>query len=180
VDARAITIEEEDRLRELAYGLAKGIEEPEELLERLKFSAQDYATLSDTRTFRAMLDQAYGEWQGANGIVKRIRLKAQLNIEEAMPKFYDAMVDMKENLASRVKALEALMRLGGLGTPENEPAMGGSGFHLSITLAKDKPAIVIDGGVGAGVSVQEESVAREERPAYSQSKKLAERPVEEL
>ena len=56
---------DEMRLRELANGIVRAVEEPEPLLDRLGFTSSDYAELSETRMFRQMLTQAQSEWEGA-------------------------------------------------------------------------------------------------------------------
>ena len=76
-----LTEGDEQRLRELAAGLAKDMEDTDKLLERLGFTREDYNTLSETRSFKTILNQALSEWEGASNTHKRIRLKAATNIE---------------------------------------------------------------------------------------------------
>lgn len=138
---------DEQRLRELAMAFAKGVEDDNALLARLGFSREDYEELAQTRTFKAMLEQARGEWDAAANTRKRIRLKAAINIEQSLPSFYDAMIDPKEPLSSRVKVLEVVARIGDLSTPELQPAGGGQYFKLEINLGQNKPPIVIENNV---------------------------------
>ena len=51
--------------------------------------------------FRQMLRTAQDEWEGASNTHKRIKLKAAVNIEEALPHFFKAMTSDKEPLARR-------------------------------------------------------------------------------
>lgn len=138
---------DEQRLRELAMAFAKGVEDDNALLARLGFSREDYEELAQTRTFKAMLEQAQGEWEAAANTRKRIRLKAAINIEQSLPSFYDAMIDPKEPLSSRVKVLEVVARIGDLSTPELQPAGGGQYFKLEINLGQNKPPIIIENNI---------------------------------
>jgi len=125
---------DEMRLRELANGIVRAVEEPEPLLDRLGFTSSDYAELSETRMFRQMLTQAQSEWEGASNTHKRIKLKAAVNIEEALPHFYKAMTSEKEPLSSKVKAFEVVAKVAGLGMNEPVPAGTGQFFKLEINL----------------------------------------------
>jgi hypothetical protein len=139
--------DDEFRLRELAAGLAKGVEEDQVLLARLGFTREDYDELTQTRTFKVILDQAFGEWGDASNTHKRIKLKAAVNVEEALPSFYQAMINTNEPLSSRVKVLEIVSKIGGLGNPEPVAAGVGQYFKLEINLGIGKPPLVIEHGV---------------------------------
>ena len=139
-----LSVDDERRLRELANGVAKDIEDIDKLLERVGFTRDDYNELCETRVFKDMLTQATSEWEGASNTHKRIKLKAALNIEAALHHFYHAMVKETEPLSSRVKAFEAVARVGGLGNPELLPAGGGQFFKLEINLGEGKAPLVID------------------------------------
>jgi hypothetical protein len=180
--------DDENRLRELATGLAKGVEDEEVLFTRLGFTPEDYQELSETRTFKEILRQATSEWEGASNTHKRIKLKAAVNVEQALPSFYQAMVDTKEPLSSRVKALEVVSRIGGLGMNEPVPVGTGQYFKLEINLGGGRSPLVIENVAvlepGAGEE-SEEPVEEAPTPApalghYSRSKLWDDVPREEL
>lgn len=183
-----LTANDEKRLRELAAQLAKGIEDPTILIERLGFTPNDYEDLSQTRTFKAILNEAMSEWQGANNTHKRIKLKAAVNVEEALPHFYQAMVNDKEPLSSRVKALEVVSRIGQLGNPEIVPQGAGQYFKLEINLGVNAQGeriapVILENGV-ENVTLDHESVIIEGERAepfrYSQSKLFDALPLESM
>jgi hypothetical protein len=165
-----ITAQDEQRLRELAQGVAKDIEDIPDLVKRLSFSMDDYEELCTTKVFRAMLDEALNEWQGANNTHKRVKLKAATNVELALPSFYSAMTNPAETLAARVKALEVISRIGGLGNPEPVLAGAGSAFNLTIHLDEGGSARARD------IVINGEPTS----PHYSQSDLLSSLPFEEL
>jgi hypothetical protein len=146
VSEQMLTKDDEKRLRDLASGLIRGIEEPETVMSRCGFSPGDYTELCETRMFRQMLTEAQEEWEGARNTHKRIKLKAAVNIEEALPHFFQAMTDPKEPLSSKVKAFEVVSRVAGLGNPEPVAAGNGQFFKLEINLGGGVPSLVLQNG----------------------------------
>lgn len=138
-----LTAEDEKRLRDLAAGLIRGIEEPETVIARCGFTPEQYTELSETRMFRQMLSEAQEEWEGARNTHKRIKLKAAVNIEEALPHFFKAMTSDKEPLSSKVKAFEVVSRVAGLGNPEPAPVGNGQFFKLEINLGAGVAPIMV-------------------------------------
>jgi hypothetical protein len=168
-----LTTHDEKRLRDLAAGLIRGIEEPETVLERCGFTAEDYTELSETRMFRQMLREAQEEWEGARNTHKRIKLKAAVNIEEALPHFYQAMTSDKEPLSAKVKAFEVVSRVAGLGNPEPQVAGNGQFFKLEINLGGGAPSLVLASGV-------ENVTIEHEVHGFSQSSLFDTIPLEDL
>ena len=72
------------------------------------------------------------------------------------------MTDDKEPLSSRVKALEVVSRIGGLGATELVPAGSGQYFKLEINLGAGQKSLVIEnvGGEVIEGDVVEESTRR--------------------
>lgn len=166
-----LTSNDETRLRELANGIARDIEDEDVLLERLGFSHHEYRELTETRVFKDMLSQAVSEWTGASNTHKRIELKAAVSIEHAIPSFHQAMLNDKEPLSSRVKAFEAVARIGKLGNPELAVAGSGQYFKLEINLGAGKAPMILE-------STAQEWAGEVERPRISRL--LEGRPWEEL
>jgi hypothetical protein len=174
------TEDDEQRLRELAIGIARQIEEPLAVIDRLGFTSDDYDELSQTRMFKTMLAQAINEWEGAANTHKRIKQKAAVNVEEALPHFYRAMTDPKEPLSSKVKALEIVSRIGGLGNPELVAPGAGQFFKLEINLGAGVTPISL--GVD-NMTIEhdaQEAMASYSKSDYSQSKLFDTIPLEDL
>jgi hypothetical protein len=142
-----MTKQDEQKLRDLAAAIVRGIEEPETVLTRLGLTSSDYIDLSETRMFRLMLRTAQDEWEGASNTHKRIKLKAAVNIEEALPHFFKAMTSEKEPLSSKVKAFEVVSRVAGLGQTEQVASGAGQFFKLEINLGGNIPPMVLGAGV---------------------------------
>jgi hypothetical protein len=173
ISTALLTKDDEKRLRDLAAGLIRGIEEPETVMSRCGFSPGDYTELSETRMFRQMLSEAQEEWEGARNTHKRIKLKAAVNVEEALPHFYKAMISEKEPLSSKVKALEVVARIGGLGNPEPVVASNGQFFKLEINLGGGVAPIV------AAIGVENVTIEHEAQ-VFNQSRLFDALPLEDL
>jgi hypothetical protein len=143
------------------------------VLSVLGFTSQEYIDLTETRMFRLMLRQAQDEWEGASNTHKRIKLKAAVNIEQALPHFYTAMVDPKEPLSSKVKAFEVVSRVAGLGQTEPVGAGAGQFFKLEINLGGGIAPMVLASGV-ENVTIEHEA------QTYTQSRLFDALPLEEL
>jgi hypothetical protein len=173
-----VNLEDENRLRLLALELAKGIEEPAEILKKLEWSEEDYEEIASSRVFKAMLNQYIQEWRGAGNTQKRVKLKSATNIEAALPDFYAAMINPNEPLMARVKTLEILGKFSGLGVGENVPVAGGATgqyFKLEIHMDRGSPPIIIDGGTAGDVEPTLES-----KQEFVQSHLLDSQPWEDL
>jgi hypothetical protein len=194
--AQIFNLEDEKRLRDLAHGIVRGIEEPKTVLNRLGFTSDDYEVLADTRAFRQMLGEAQSEWEGAGNTHKRIKLKAAVNIEEALPHFYLAMTDPKEPLSSKVKAFEVVSKVAGLGMNEPVAAGAGQSFNLQINLGAGVTPISLGAYQGESVTLEHEVtpglrsgglaadppdlIRGRDEGRYSQSKLFDGLPLEEL
>jgi hypothetical protein len=171
--APLMTKQDEQKLRDLASGIVRGIEEPQTILDRLGLTSNDYSELSETRMFRQMLRTAQDEWEGASNTHKRIKLKAAVNIEEALPHFYKAMTSDREPLSSKVKAFEVVSRVAGLGQAEPMAAGAGQFFKLEINLGGGASPLVLARGV-------ESVVLEHETAGITQSNLFATLPLEDL
>jgi hypothetical protein len=123
--------------------------------------------------FRQMLIEAQEEWEGARNTHKRIKLKAAVNIEEALPHFYKAMTSEKEPLSSKVKAFEVVSRVAGLGNPEPVAPGNGQFFKLEINLGGGLAPMVLASGV-ENVTIEHEA------HGFAQSKLFDTIPLEDL
>ena len=166
-----MTKQDEQKLRDLAAGIVRGIEEPQTILERLGLTLNDYTDLSETRMFRLMLRTAQDEWEGASNTHKRIKLKAAVNIEEALPHFFQAMTSEKEPLSSKVKAFEVVSRVAGLGQTEQVAPGAGQFFKLEINLGGNIPPMVLTSSQGGRVDDQVENMTIEHQAANTDAER---------
>lgn len=134
--------DDEQRLRNLATGMAQGIRAPADILKELGFTEDDWRILEGSRIFRRMLTQAQAEWNAASSTSKRIKLKAGINIELSLPQFYNDMTDNTAPLAARVRLLEAMTTLAGLPEQAARESTPGAQFKLEIHLGDNRVDVV--------------------------------------
>jgi hypothetical protein len=146
------------KIRHLVNELAKDIVEVDDLLKHLDITREDYLKISNTRGFREALSVAEREWKSADNVSKRVKLKAAAITEELLLTVFYTARDGQDGLTSKVKALETIAKIGGLGALEPSQAMQsgafGNTFNLqinysdgasdSIKLGAAVPAIEVD------------------------------------
>jgi hypothetical protein len=137
--------ETEQKLRSLALEIVKNIRDAPEILRQFGISEHEYGDLADTSVFKDMLRQAQAEWGGAGNTQERVKLKAAVLVEEALPDMYGQLTNKEEPLSSRVALLQTLSKLGGLGQQVLTPQGGtpGNVFRLEINFAGQKEKNIV-------------------------------------
>jgi hypothetical protein len=135
---------DERRLRELALAWAQKLKPPYVVFAELGFNPDDYIPITRSIAFNRMVAEAAEEWRAAASAATRVKLKAAAHVEDALPSFHAAMIGRDNPLSSRVRALEAVARIGGLNDPPPaQPAGQGQYFKLEIHLdGREKPIVV--------------------------------------
>jgi hypothetical protein len=138
----------ETKLRYLINELAKDVLEIDTILQHINVTHDEYSRLSGTRAFKEALVVAQIEWQGATNTTKRTKLKAAAIVEELiMVIFFEAKNNKEESLNAKVKALDTIARIAGIGALE--PAAGAPGsalgntFNLQINYSNNTPSELI-------------------------------------
>lgn len=129
----------EQILRDLAQDIAKNIEDIPDILKRFGLTYEEYQQVANTTPFKAMLQTAVTEWGGADNTPERIKLKAALAVEQAIPAMFGAINDTKETLSGRVEAMKTLAKIGGLGNPP-PPNQGPTGQTFKLEIKFPDPA----------------------------------------
>lgn len=128
----------------IAAELAAGLSDAAAVRDRYGISAAQWQTLKNSPVFRQMLADAVQEYRGDLKAGKRIQMKADVVIEDAIPA-YDSMIHNPEIPAqARIDAGKLLAQLAGRNQKVSEGAVGGGGFTLNINLGNDK-SVTIDG-----------------------------------
>lgn len=131
----------EAKLRKLALDIVKNVEDAPNVLERFGITTDEYYELAETTPFKAMLQQAQTEWEGAHNTPARVKLKSAALIEQALPDMFRAMVNDKEPLAARTALFTAMGKMGELGHAPPITSQGnmGASFKLEISFG-NQPA----------------------------------------
>lgn len=130
----------------IAAELAAGLSDAAAIRERYDITDEQWTTLKKSPTFRQMLAEAITAFRGDLNAGKRIQLKADIVLEDAIPA-YDKMVhDANIPAAARIDAGKLLAQLAGRTAKVGEGSAGtAAGFTLNINLGEMRKSITIDG-----------------------------------
>lgn len=120
----------------LATEIAQQLSPPSEIFARAGLSKEDALKLLNQPEFQAMVKAAKSEWNAVGSTPERIKLKAQMALEELMlPQFRMAM-DPKTPATARNDAFKSFERLAEAGKSGDGDAATGPKFVLNINLGE--------------------------------------------
>lgn len=129
----------------IAHELALGLSDAVSIRNRYGITNAQWDHLKRNPTFRSMLAEAIREFQGDQNARQRIKLKADIILEDAIPA-YDKMIHNEACPASeRINAGKLLAQLAGHNAKEGVVAAAGGGFTLNINLDGGRGGVVIEG-----------------------------------
>lgn len=106
--------------------------------------------------FKKMVESAKKEWQAVTNTKQRIRLKAQLAVEDSIADLYKLACDINSPGAARVSAFKELVNLSGTAV-QQEGGGGVAGPSVNIYLNGDSaPAVTIAAGKSNGHLMENE------------------------
>ncbi len=128
----------EDLAPTLARDLAQDLYTMDELIQRHGLNQTIIRKLLRSKSFKAMVTAARGEWASPGNAKNRAQLKAQLAIEEAIPDMYKIVTDKEEAATARVSAFSQLREVGKFEkAPAEQAGSGGPGFSVTINLGNN-------------------------------------------
>jgi hypothetical protein len=129
----------------IAAELAAGLSDADTIIERYNLSKKQWATLSKSPVFRAMLTEAIKTFRGDMNAGNRITKKAEIVLEDAIPAYDRIIHNTEVPPAARIEAGKLLAQLAGrTGKESGEKGVNG-GFTLNLNLGFGKEKIVIEG-----------------------------------
>jgi hypothetical protein len=129
----------------IAAELAAGLSDAAAVRERYGISASQWDVLKKSTVFRNMLAEAIRTLRGDLNAGNRIKIKADIILEDALPA-YDSMIHDREVPAqARIDAGKLVAAINGrLNKQGDGPQSVGSGFTLNINIG-EREKMVIDG-----------------------------------
>jgi len=125
----------EEALPALARDLAQDLYTMDEIIEQYGLNRANVRKLLKSKSFKAMVTAARGEWASPGNAKSRAQLKAQLAIEEAIPDIYKIVTDSAEAAPARISAFSQLREVGKFEkAPAEQAGSGGPGFSITINL----------------------------------------------
>jgi len=141
---------------QVALELAAGLIDESDIEERFGIANDDWEIIKASPYFKRMLEDANEKVGGANNTPKRIRMKAQVALEDSLPAIYSMIHDQDAPHSSRLEAARTLFKLSGV---EAQEANLGAGFSITINMG-DSSAIIepnkVDGAPVLDTEIEEE------------------------
>ena len=123
----------------LAMEIAAQLSPPLEVFARHGFDEEQAKVILQDDVFRKLVKEAQAEWKADQNTGERIKLKAQMALEELLLPTYNLARDPKVPPPSRTDAVKLFERLSGVGKQTEESGGGGPKFVLSINIGQDEP-----------------------------------------
>jgi hypothetical protein len=141
---------------QLAREIAMDIQPIDVILKTHEISDARWDEIKANYRFQKYLETSLIEWNSALNTGERVRLKALSLVEEALPEMYSRMHDPKEMLPAKVRALEVIGKIGGVGINNlGEKGGGGEKFSVTINLGSDKE-ITINAPVPQAITAEDQ------------------------
>jgi hypothetical protein len=150
MDAPALNATVPDYLQvtsSLAVELASGLSPPSDVFDRYGISKEDAVLLLSDNVFKRMLKEAHAEWNAADNTPDRIRLKAQMALEELLAPTFMLAQDPRVPAVSRNDATKLFERLSGVAKQSDDSGGQGPKFVLTISVGKQEETREIEGEV---------------------------------
>jgi hypothetical protein len=138
----------------IAMEIAAGLATPESVCARYGITDAQWKVLKKNATFRAMLKDALERLSGDMNAGSRIKLKADVLLEDNLSVLDQVANDKDAQSMARIKAVEVIAGLAGRGpaSQKNVEGAGGNSFSLNIVIGdrevkieSEKPALEHEG-----------------------------------
>ena len=147
------------------FELAAGMEEPDSIASRYRYTPEGWATLKDDENFKKIVEAKRSELQKSG---YTFRLKAALAAESLLDDVYLGAKDMDASLSAKLEAFKYLTKIGGLEPKEDKAQQQGSGFTIRIDLSGDNSTTISVEPAKPVIDIESEEVFDElpTPPAY--------------
>lgn len=134
-----------DRDSRLAVEVAVQIRPIAEVLQAYSLSRKDLVRKLKDPMFRDMVKQAKSIWSSDLSIKERIRLKAQVCVEDSILEVFGIVHNPEMAVPAKLDAFKQLARVAEVDSPERGKGDSGSRFTVSINLGNQTGPVVIEG-----------------------------------
>lgn len=132
------SVYDEAKLVKLARQIAMGIKDLPDILFDNSLTLREFEVVKTHPLFCRALAGEVKAWEGASNTVERVKVKAASMLEEYLPEMYARLNDVKEPLIAKMKAIEVITKLAGMGGSEAQAAGSpGDKVHVIINLGAD-------------------------------------------
>jgi len=143
----------ENQIVKLARELAYDMQNKATILKAYKLTQSQFASIEVMPYFRRTLEASVIEWEAATNTPERVRLKAAVALEEALPTLGARMQSKDEDLNKAVEAAKLFAKVAGIGERAAEAGTGEK-ITISINLGNNEK-IVLEQAIAPSVAAEE-------------------------
>lgn len=114
--------------------LAAGLADAEGIKEKYELTDAQWDKLRQNDAFRSMLKDAIGQFSGDIGAGKRIMLKSEILLEDALPVLDKIIHDNDGASSNKLDSIKQLTVLAQKGGKQEGVTGGGNGFNVEIHI----------------------------------------------
>lgn len=130
-------------LVQLAREIAMDIHDVETIVKNHALTLEQFAFIEKSAIFQTYLKQYIAEWNSCASTADRVKLKSLAFVEEALPEFFAQVHRQGEPLPGKVKALEVISKIGGLGPASfKDGGPAGEKFSITINMGADEKMVI--------------------------------------
>lgn len=127
-----------NRTAQIAMELAIKMLPVSEILTRFNLSANQLKLMLKDAAFKSMVLQFRTDWEAAENVRERVRLKSGVALEDSIPQLYTIAHDADTTPAARIDAIKQLAALADA-VPRKDSNETASRFSVTINLPSGEP-----------------------------------------
>lgn len=121
------------KLVKLAREIAMGLKDLPDVLFDNALTQREFEEIQRLPHFAGMLAAGRREWADLGSTEDRVRVKSAAMLEEFLPELYARLNDRDEPLMAKIKALEHIAKLAGIGD-RDIPTLGAPGDKVQVII----------------------------------------------
>jgi hypothetical protein len=129
----------------VAMELAAGLSDSAGVRERYGISAAQWQMLRVNPTFRKMLREAIERLSGDTNAGSRIKLKADVMLEDNLAVLDEIANDRDAQSQARIEAVKTMAQFAGRSQKDSAPAGAAGGFALNIIIGDGHQGVTVEG-----------------------------------
>ncbi len=134
-----------DKDSRLAIEIALQLRPINEVLQTYDISRTELAAKLRSSHFQSMVKQAKSVWGSDLSAKERIRLKAQVLVEDSILEVFKVIHNSENAIPAKLDAFKQLARVAEVDQPDKSKNEAGSRFTVSINLGEAAKNVVIEG-----------------------------------
>lgn len=135
----------EDASNALAFELVAKLVPAKDVLDKYGITEEEFAVMAKSKEFQLKMQEAKALWNSQTNTLERIRVKTQMQLEDALPELTRIASNPTTSPKDRIEAVKQISKLAGAEIkPVDEGPAAGSTFSITINLGEKESPVTID------------------------------------